>query len=436
MPHREAPDFIREKIKDKPLRKKKPLHKGIATMGYAILFGFVSCLVFCTLRPEIETWFTPKEDQWVGIPKDTLSDEENAADTCADSEQEAADTNQKPKKEDKKQTVYITEKKDMTLDDYQVLQNELYQIGNKVNKAVVTVTGVNEGVDIFDSPYEATGQASGLIIAHNKKELLILTEYQVIKDVKSIRVTFINNDTLNAVLKKYDGNTGIAVLSVPVEKIAKETRNQIETAVLGNSLNLRQGKLVVALGSPLGTNFSILTGNITSVTNTITTEDRNYTVFTTNIVANAKGNGVLVNTDGEVIGLFLKSSNSQKEQNTLTAVSISELKDIIELLSNGVSIPYIGIKGSTVTDAISKEYDIPKGVYVKEAVVDSPAMTAGLQTGDVIVAVNKQEVLSMDDYQQILLRLQKGDEVKITANRQNAQGYKKFTCTVEVGVLK
>ncbi len=428
--------FIKEKIKDKPVNKKQLLQKGMATIGYAILFGFVSCLVFCALRPEIEKWFTPKEDQWVGIPKDTLSDEENAADTCADSEQEAADTNQKPKKEDKKQTVYITEKKDMTLDDYQVLQNELYQIGNEVNKAVVTVTGVNEGVDIFDSPYEATGQASGLIIAHNKKELLILTEYQVIKDVKSIRVTFINNDTLNAVLKKYDGNTGIAVLSVPVEKIAKETRNQIETAVLGNSLNLRQGKLVVALGSPLGTNFSILTGNITSVTNTITTEDRNYTVFTTNIVANAKGNGVLVNTDGEVIGLFLKSSNIQKEQNTLTAVSISELKDIIELLSNGVSIPYIGIKGSTVTDAISKEYDIPKGVYVKEAVVDSPAMTAGLQTGDVIVAVNKEEVLSMDDYQQILLRLQKGDEVKITANRQNAQGYKKFTCTVEVGVLK
>ncbi len=428
--------FIKEKIKDKPVNKKQLLQKGMATIGYAILFGFVSCLVFCALRPEIEKWFTPKEDQWVGIPKDTLSDEENAADTCADSEQEAADTNQKPKKEDKKQTVYITEKKDMTLDDYQVLQNELYQIGNEVNKAVVTVTGVNEGVDIFDSPYEATGQASGLIIAHNKKELLILTEYQVIKDVKSIRVTFINNDTLNAALKKYDGNTGIAVLSVPVEKIAKETRNQIETAVLGNSLNLRQGKLVVALGSPLGTNFSILTGNITSVTNTITTEDRNYTVFTTNIVANAKGNGVLVNTDGEVIGLFLKSSNIQKEQNTLTAVSISELKDIIELLSNGVSIPYIGIKGSTVTDAISKEYDIPKGVYVKEAVVDSPAMTAGLQTGDVIVAVNKQEVLSMDDYQQILLRLQKGDEVKITANRQNAQGYKKFTCTVEVGVLK
>ncbi|MDE7312022.1 MAG: S1C family serine protease [Eubacterium sp.] len=429
--------FIKEKIKDKPVNKKQLLHKGMATIGYAILFGFVSCLVFCALQPKIESWFASKEDQWVGIPKDTLSDEENEADTQADTEQEASLDDKEPEKKDEKQkTVYITEKKEMTLNDYQVLQNQLYQIGNEVNKSIVTVTGVHEGVDIFDSPYEATGQASGLIIGNNKKELLVLTEYQVIEDVKSIRVTFINNDTQNATLKKYDGNTGIAVLGVPVEKIAKATMNQIETAILGNSLNLRQGKLVVALGSPLGTNYSILTGNITSVANTITTDDRNYTVFTTNIVANTKGNGVLVNTDGEVIGLFLKSSNFQKEQNTLTAVSISELKDIIELLSNGLNVPYIGIRGSTVTDAISEEYDIPKGVYVKEAVVDSPAMTAGLQTGDVIVAINKEEVSSMRDYQQILLKLKKGEEVKITANRQNAQGYKKFTCTVEVGVLR
>lgn len=438
MPYKNEEHFIKEKIKDKPVNKKQLMQKGVATIGYAILFGFVSCLVFCALRPKMESWFDPKEDQWVGIPKDTLSDDQNPESSQEDDEKQETDAaHQQTDQEDKKQrTVYITEKKEMTLDDYQVLQNELYQIGNRVNKSIVTVTGIKEGVDIFDSPYESPGQASGLIIANNSKELLILTEYQVIEDVKSIRVTFINNDTLDASLKKYDGNTGIAVLGVPVEKIAETTISQIETAVLGNSLNLRQGKIVVALGSPLGTNYSILTGNITSVSNTITTEDRNYTVFTTNIVANAKGNGVLVNTSGEVIGLFLKSPYMQKEQNTLTAVSISELKEIIELLSNGINVPYLGIKGSTVTDAISKEYDIPKGVYIKEAVVDGPAMAAGLQTGDVIVSVGKEEVLSMEDYQQMILKLKKGDKVKITANRQNTQGYKKFTCTVEVGVLR
>lgn len=452
-PKNEGKHFIKEKIKDKPLNKKKVLHKGIATIGYAVLFGFVSCLVFCVLRPIMEPWFAPEQDQWIGIPKDTRADDESQTDdTVADTEpqpdQEKENTDKKKKE---KQTVYVTEKKSMTLDDYQVLQNQLYRIGNQVNKSIVTVTGVKEVNNIFDSPYEAAGQASGLIIGSSSKELLILTEYSVIEDVKSIRVTFLKDDTLeaelkkydgntgltlDAKLKKYDGNTGIAVLGVPLENISEEVMNHIEIAVLGNSLNLRQGKMVVALGSPLGTNYSILTGNITSVSNTISTADFDYTVFTTNIVSNTKGNGVLINTDGEVIGLFLKSSNIQKEQNTLTAVSISELKDIIELLSNGVNIPYIGIKGKTVTDDISQEYEIPKGVYIKEAVVNSPAMTAGIQTGDVIEAIDGKKIYTMEDYQKTLLSLQRGDEVKITVNRQGTKEYKKYNCVVEVGVLK
>lgn len=206
-PKNEGKHFIKEKIKDKPLNKKKVLHKGIATIGYAILFGFVSCLVFCVLRPIMEPWFAPEQDQWIGIPKDTRADDESQADdTAADTEpqqDQAKEDADKKKKE--KQTVYVTEKKAMTLDDYQVLQNQLYRIGNQVNKSIVTVTGVKEVNNIFDSPYEAAGQASGLIIGSSSKELLILTEYSVIADVKSIRVTFLKDDTLESELKKYDG---------------------------------------------------------------------------------------------------------------------------------------------------------------------------------------------------------------------------------------
>ncbi len=436
MPHREAPDFIREKIKDKPLRKKKLLHKGIATMGYAILFGFVSCLVFCVLRPVIEPWFETEPDPQFEIPKDTLTDSDQGDDSPGDQNEQEVSGGAKKGSKSNQNTVYITKKQSMTLDDFQMLQNKLYLIGNRVNRSVVTVTGVREGMDIFESPYEASGQASGLIIGNNGRELLVLTEYEVIREVKSVRITFIDNQTLEAEIKKYDANTGIAILKVPVEKISKDTINQIDVAVLGNSLQTRQGKMVVALGSPLGTSYSILTGNITSVTNTITTQDHNYTVFTTNIVTNERGNGVLVNTDGEVIGLFLKSASFKMEQNTLTAVSVSELKGVIEMLSNGQNIPYIGIKGSTVTDAVSREYDIPKGVYIKEAVMDSPAMTAGLQNGDVIVEMDGQKIATMEDYQQKLLGLKKGSEVKITVNRQGTKEYKKYTCKVEVGVLR
>lgn len=438
---KEDPHFINEKIKEKPHKKKKFFREGILTIGYAVLFGFVSCLVFCWLKPVIEPWFEPEPEEWLEIPNDTEQNDTQPYDENTDngqkSDSDGQDSNSSKNKEgSKKQTVYITKKQDMDLDDYQLLQNQLYRIGANVNQSIVTVTGIKEGTDIFDSPYEATGQASGLLIADNKEELLILTEYEVIADVKSIRVTFINNDTVDAKLKKYDKNTGIAILSVPETKIAQETMDRIQVATLGNSLNLMQGRMIIALGSPLGTNYSILAGNITSVTNTITTEDHNYTVFTTNIVTNNRGNGVIANTKGEILGLFLSSPNFQKEQNTLTAVSISELKDVLELLSNNRSVPYIGIKGNTVTDAISKEYEIPKGVYIREAVMGSPAMDAGLQMGDVIVEMNGQEILTMEDYQRMLLELKKGDEVKFTINRQGSEKYQKFTCRLEVGVLR
>ncbi len=439
MPQKEEQHFIREKIKDKPLNKKKILQKGIAVAGYAIVFGVVSCLVFCWLKPVIEPWFDTGSNEWLELPIHTTADDV-PPDTKTDNEQGAKteDTEKQPKEEEEREqkTVYITEQQKMTLDDYQILQNQLYLIGSRVNKSIVTVTGLREGTDIFDSPYEAVGQSSGLIFAENSKELLVLTEYEVIQDVKSIHVKFINNEELDAELKKYDINTGIAVLGIAKRRIAKATMDQIEIAVFGDSRNLRQGRMVVALGSPLGTNYSILTGNITSVSNTIATTDWNYTVFTTNIIANESGSGVLANTDGEVIGLFLQSTGFQKEQNTLTAVSISELKEIIEMLSNGRNIPYIGIQGSTVTDSISEEYDIPKGVYIKEVAAESPAMNAGLQNGDVVVAMDGDKISTMEDYQQKLLALKKGNKVKIIVSRQWPDTYKKYTCKVEVGVLK
>ena len=88
---------------------------------------------------------------------------------------------------------------------------------------------------------------------------------------------------------------------------------------------------MLALGSPLGTNFSILTGNITSTSNSISTFDANYNVLTTDIVGSSQGSGVLVNLSGEVVGIVMQDYSSGDE-NTLTAISVSQLKDIIEKL--------------------------------------------------------------------------------------------------------
>mgnify|MGYP002535494750 CR=1 FL=1 len=261
-------------------------------------------------------------------------------------------------------------------------------------------------------------------------------ERKVIAGASSVYVTFVNDTSVEASIKKYDGNTGITVLSVPVDEIDNDTMNLISVAVLGNSLAITQGTLALAVGSPLGTNYSILTGNITSSAYSISTIDANYDIFTTDIVGSKNGSGALINLNGEVIGLVTQGYSSEGDQNTLTAISISELKPVIEMLSNNKDIPYIGLEITTVTNTIAKENDIPKGVYIKEVKMDSPAMAAGLQSGDVITEIDGEAVISVDGYQTKLLSLTPGDVAEVTIQRQGNDGYTEIKCPVTVSVLQ
>lgn len=415
--------FIKEKIKDKPVSKRQVLSKVAVLLVSAVAFGLIACLVFTLVQPYMQEWLYPEEKPVVTIPKDELEPE-----TEREPEKDSETENAAP--------VYITETQELETTDYQKLQNKIYAIGEEQNKSIVTVTGVKSDMDWFNTPYESSGQASGVVIANNGQELLILTEKKVITDAQAIRVTFVDGAIVNAVLKQYDGNTGVAVLSVALSDIPDATLGTIKTAVLGNSYAVQPGTVVIALGSPLGANFSILTGDITATGNSVSTLDATYHVLNTDIVGNSSGSGVLINLNGEIVGLIMQGYSSGSDTNTLTAVSISELKEVIEKLSNNQSIPYLGAKLSTVTDEISESYDLPKGVYVKSVEMDSPAMNAGLQSGDVIVELNGAEITNVSDYTEKLISLSPNTNVSIAVKRQGTDGYTKITCTAVVGVLE
>ena len=366
----------------------------------------------------------------VTIPQDSVTETEQTEETETSEETEASEEPQAPSEEPP-----VQQPEELEIADVQNVQNKLYAVGREANRFVVTVTGVKSDTDWFNNSYESRGQASGIIIADNGQELLILTERKVISDAQEVYVTFINDVTVEASMKHYDGNTGIAVLSVPKEQVDTDTMNAISVAKLGNSLTTMQGTMVIAVGSPLGTNYSILTGNITSTNNVISTIDNNYTVFTTDIVGSSSGS-VIINVNGEVIGLVMQDYGNEEDQTTLTAISISELKQLIEKLSNNQDIPYIGLELTTVSAATAKEYDIPKGAYIKDVKMDSPALAAGLQSGDVITEMGGEAVYTVDSYESKLLALEPGDEVEIVVQRQGAEKYEEITCTVQVGVLK
>ena len=455
--------FINEQIKEKPLNKKRLVKKALFTVALAVIFGAVAALVFSLLQPEFSNWFYPEEKSVVTIPKDDVTETEETGQDDTQESTEQKDTenngqqgenkepengqqeteeagNSQQEQTDEPETEHNTgdisnnEMQELELADFQKLQNKLYAVGKEANKFIVTVTGVKSDTDWFNNPYESKGQASGIIVAENSRELLVLTERKAIADAQEIYVTFINDVSVKAEMKKYDGNTGIAVLSVKTSELTESTKNAITVAVLGNSLTVTQGTIAIAIGSPLGTNYSILTGNITSTTNSISTIDHNYSVFTTDIVGSSNGSGALVNVDGEIIGIVMQGYSSAGDENTLTAISISELKALIEMLSNGQDIPYIGLEVTTVTAAIEREYEIPKGAYIKDVCMDSPAMAAGLQNGDVITEIDGDEILTAENYEKKLLSLKPEDTVEVKIERQGPEGYTEITCTVEVSV--
>lgn len=418
--------FIREKIKEKPVNKKRIFKHGIYTVGFAVLFGIVACFVFTLMQPVLENLLYPKESPMISIPEDESETEWQPEETeqPAEGETEAA--------EEVTETTIV---KELELSDYQMLQNKIYAIGKEANRSIVTVTGVVSNTDWYNNSYENNGLAAGVIIGDNGSELLILTEHKVVKDAGQIQVTFIDDVTVSAYLKKYDGNTGIAILSVALAEVGESTKSRILYAALGNSSTVAQGNIAIAIGSPLGTNYSIGTGNITSVGNVISTIDATYTVFTTDIVGSSNSSGVLLNLNGEVVGLVMQGYNGNGDDNTLTAISISEVKKLIEMLSNGKDIPYLGLRVVSVTDKIAMDYDLPKGVYVKEALLDSPAYNAGLQSGDVIVEMEGEEIDGIEAYEEKVLASEPGTAMQIAVMRQGMEEYLRVECRVMIGVL-
>ena len=412
-------EFVREKIKDKPKNYKRLWIKLLTAAGCGIVFALTAVLVMLFMLP------TLRGKMQENMPQTQLRDSQtdDTQDTPAETQSE----------EDTQETQ--TQNKEFTIDDYQKIQTQLYAIGNLANKSIVTITSVVSDTDWFNNSYEREGQGSGTIIGDEDGKLLILTERRIIKDASKISVTFIDDTVAPAELIKYDGNTGLAVLEVEKTKMESSTLSVIGVMSMGKSNSVHKGSIVIALGSPLGTNYSILTGSITSTSNEISTEDCNYSVYTTDIVANKNGSGILINTDGEMIGVVMQNY-SAASTGALTAVDANELKEIIALLSDSKDVPYLGVHISTVTEKIANTYGIPKGVYIKEVEMDSPAMNAGLQSGDVILKIDDQDITTADSYTEAVLGLTLKETYSVVFMREGSNGYKELTCDIEAGILK
>ena len=412
--------FIREIVKKKPLDKRGLLRKILSLAGAAVLAGVVASFVF--------VWMVPVAERMVNGDSSRVSFPEDEEETSTSS-QSVTDSSQ-PAQE----TPMPASQPEIGLEEYRQLYKDMLAVAEKPKRALVTVVGISSEMDYFNQNYENQKQISGLLAADNGQDLFILTEYRVVENVERIQVTFYDGSTVDAIYQRHDANTGLTILKVGLSELEDSTREGIELAPLGSSYGVTQGEPVMAIGSPMGYSDSVAYGVITSVTNKISTLDTEYNLLTTDINGSGEGSGVLINLDGEIIGIIAQSYSTE-DKDIITALAVSQIKDLIESLSNDEARPYIGIKGQDVTAQISHRTGIPKGVLVTAVQADSPAMLAGMKEYDVVVKIGEDEISSFRQYRDRLDQLTPGQTVILTAMRRGAEGYAEVEFEVTVGEI-
>ncbi|MDE5596799.1 MAG: S1C family serine protease, partial [Lachnospiraceae bacterium] len=422
-------DFLREKIKQKPVNKKKLLRRTIITAVMAVVFGIVACLTFLILEPIINNWLYPEEEvKEIQFPEETIVEEMNPEDMLTE---DAIEEETEPVELEDEQIQELLSQVTFGLDEYQTVYDELNALAKKVNRAIVTVTGVTSDVDWFNNPYESEAVASGVIVANNERAMLILASMNNIRKADKIVVTFCDQTQADAEVLQRDVSTGLAILSVSLLSIEEDTLDAITIANLGssNAVNLA-GTPVMALGSPTGTSGSVCYGIITSSGTTIDYVDSAYKLLSTDIYGSRNATGVLVNLKGWIVGIIDNSYNGSDRGNLLSAYGISELKRTITKMSNNQDRAYLGIHGTDVPQEARQESGIPFGAYIKEIEMDSPAMTAGIQSGDVITQVGEEEITSYNELLNILYNSEPEDTITIILMRQGMEAYQKMEVEV------
>ncbi|WP_175640535.1 S1C family serine protease [Metabacillus schmidteae] len=273
-----------------------------------------------------------------------------------------------------------------------------------------------------------TGTGSGVIFKKEGDAGYIITNNHVIEGAQSIEVTLYSGDKVKAELVGTDALTDIAVLKINAEHVTV-------VAEMGDSSQLRTGEDVIAIGNPLGEEFTrtVTQGIVSGVDRTIdvTTSEGDWAldVLQTDAAINpGNSGGPLINMSGQVIGInSLKISESGVEGLGFAIPSNDVLPIAEELMNNGkIQRPFLGV-GLVEMSEIPQYYlqeqinlpeDVTEGVIVGNVSPNSPADEAGLKQQDVIVSMNDQAITNASDLRKFLYtETEIGEEVDVTLYR-------------------
>ena len=457
-PEKDSPEkkkpFIHETITGSGKQNQQIGRKVLLTVGLAAVFGVTASLTFVVAQPFWEARFGETEtSENITIARDDITEapvstesetsRETESETSRETESETnreteSETGTQPAEESRSERetgssddwenrVQAMINNDLAdLNDYKSMYNALNNITIRANKSLVTVTASSTDTDWFDQPFSSEQETCGIIVGKTAKEYLILVDADLLDGVDNLNVTFGIYGTGSAYLKQSDGILDLAVIGVPLDTLSNGVEDHVEVISLGNSYLSMQGQPVIAIGRPLGLSRSVAYGMISYVNPNISGTDMTLRLMQTDIVTAENARGMLINSDGELIGWLTEKFGAKSTDGMLSALSISDIKQILEKLFNGQASACLGVRGQNVTDEIAQVHDMPVGIYITRCLDDRPAFLAGLQIGDILTGINDTKIVTVKDLQTCLEKLQPGDVVTVTVQRSGREGYKEI----------
>lgn len=478
-------DFIKEQTKERPLNKRKLLRRTFITALMAVVFGIVACVTLVLLEPVITNYFNPAPPpEPVRLPPETQeilpedmayddddldkvqdggtlyegsmpgdekdSDRKGAENTASGkdsdgkiSDKTATGQNESGKKaSDKKEPgngdskesqdgevdgSIITDPLGSYKDSYSALQS----LCDEISSGLVTITTISSDTSWLEGSFETSRQTTGAVVADTTKYILVLAKTAPLQKAERMTVTFRNGTVAEAAIRMSDPGTGISILEASKEGLDATALVNVKAAELGNSNSSSiKGGPVIALGNPMGISSSVCYGVITSTGTPLQAVDSRYRIITTDIYGSQSATGFLANLQGQIIGVIDQSYNDPDVKNMISALGISELRQTIERLSNNKKQAYLGIYTDDVSIQIAESRGIPTGAFITGVKMDSPAMTAGIQSGDVLVRINSTRLTSQADYINALSNIEPGSEVTLAIMREGREGFIELTMDV------
>ncbi|MCH3949244.1 MAG: trypsin-like peptidase domain-containing protein [Olsenella sp.] len=279
-------------------------------------------------------------------------------------------------------------------------------------KAMPSVVSVNVTTD------SGEGLGSGVILDTDGD---IITNYHVIDGATSISVT-IDGKSYEASVVGSDSSSDLAVIK------AELNGDSVTPIEVGDSSQLNVGSWVMSIGSPFGLDQSVSEGIVSALyRNELLQSSSGDTIYTNLIQVDAAINpgnsgGALVNDQGQLVGICtLYSSSTESFAGIGFAIPGNYAVEIANKIINGeeVTHAYIGLSMQTVNaqNARSNGLSVNQGAYVAEVVSGSPADEAGIQKGDIIVAMDGEEITSADGMVLAVRSHEIGDTVTVTVVR-------------------